>query len=443
MKELATRFEMSMSAVRLLFVSIVWFWATAAQADLTIQIDQSSDNAMPIAIVPLEWNNPNEMPPENIAQIIGSDLYRSGKFKPVPESQLPSRPSNIDDIEFSNWRRLGADNMLIGRISKNAKGLYDIEMRFIDILRKDQVMGKKWTDVPRKLLRQVAHKMSDLIYKELTGIKGAFNTKIAYVTVRKVGGKKEYSLEISDSDGYNAQPILKSTAPIMSPSWSPDGKMLAYVTFENGRSEIVIQSLDGKTRKIVAKYKGINGAPAWSPDGKRLALTLSKDGSADIYLMNMATHKLRRLTRNLAIETEAVWAPNGHSLFFNSDRRGQPQIFQVFLDTGEMRRISFEGRYNSNPAASPDGRYVAMVNGNNNGFNIALLDLYTNQFNIITKTYLDESPSFSPNGEMILYAMNKGNKARLAVVSIDNSVTQILSVKDGEVRSPSWGPYTD
>jgi len=440
---LATRFEMSMSALRLVFVSVLWFWMSAAQADLTIQIDQSSDNALPIAIVPFEWNTPNEVPPEDMAQIVGADLYRSGKFKPIPESQLPSRPTNIDDIDFSNWRRLGADNMLIGRISRNDKGLYDIEMRFIDILRKEQVIGKKWTDIPRKLLRQVAHKMSDSIYKELTGIRGAFNTKIAYVTVRKLGGKKQYSLEISDADGYNAQPVLKSTAPIMSPSWSPDGKMLAYVTFENGRSEIVIQSLDGRTRKIIANYKGINSAPAWSPDGKRLALTLSKDGSADIYLMNMATHKLRRLTRNLAIETEAVWAPNGHSLFFNSDRRGQPQIFQVFLDTGEMRRISFEGRYNSNPAASPDGRYVAMVNGNNNGFNIALQDLYTNQFNIITKTYLDESPSFSPNGEMILYAMNKGNKARLAVVSIDNSVTQILSVKDGEVRSPSWGPYRD
>lgn len=431
---------------RFITFAFLFAWFSIAKADLTIEIDHSSDNATPIAIVPFEWNDPNDAPPQNLAQIIGADLYRSGKFRPIDDAKLPARPSKLEDINYPDWRALGADNMLIGSIKKNAQGNYDIEMRFVDILRQEQVIGKKWTNIPARLLRQVAHVISDMLYKELTGIRGAYNTKIAYVTFRKVDGKKQYSLEIADSDGYNAQPILKSSEPIMSTSWSPDGKKLAYVSFENGRSEIVLQSLDGKMRKIIAQFKGINGAPAWSPDGKQLALTLSKDGSADIYVMNMQTGKLRRLTRNLAIETESAWAPNGHSLFFNSDRRGKPQIFQVFLDAGEIRRISFVGSYNANPAVSPDGRYVAMVNGGNsetNGFKIGLLDLYTNDFRVITKTYLDESPSFSPNGEMILYAMNKNDKARLAVVSIDNSVTQVLSVKDGEVRAPSWGPYLD
>lgn len=420
------------------FIAFLWLWVGAAQADLTIQIDQSSDSALPIAILPFDWQG--KTPPVNMSDIVGNDLLRSGKFRPVEESRLPGRPKTLEDVNFSKWKQLGTDNLLIGRVTEEANGHYEIEMRFIDLLRKQQVIGKRWVNIPKSALRQVAHKMSDLIYEELTGIRGAFNTRIAYVTVKNVDGKKQYSLEVADSDGHNSQPILRSRKPIMSPSWSPDGKMLAYVTFENGRSEVVIQSLDGKTRHIVASYKGINSAPSWSPDGKNLALTLSKDGSADVYIMNMKTKKLRRLTRNWAIETEAVWAPNGHSLFFNSDRRGQPQIFQVFLDTGEMRRISFVGRYNANPAVSPDGRYVAMVHANS-GFHIGLLDLYNDEFNILTKTYLDESPSFSPNGEMILYAMNQGGQGKLAVVSPNNNTTQILSVQKGEVRSPSWGPF--
>ena len=421
-------------------------WNSFAVASLTIEIDQSSNNAQPIAVIPfvtkITAKEGAALPKTNIAKVISDNLYRSGKFKALPLHRLPAQPTTMSEIDYAQWRPLGVEGLLIGKVTLNERGLYDIEIRFIDLLRKQQVVDKQWQDVPENLLRQVAHKMSDYIYQELTGIRGAFNTKIAYVTVKKRNKKRLFTLEISDSDGHNAQPILKSSRPIMSPSWSPDGEKLAYVTFENGRSEIVVQNIKDKTREIVASFKGINGAPAWSPDGKSLVMTLSKAGSADIYIMNLASKKLRRLTRNFAIETEAVWSANGHSLFFNSDRRGQPQIFQVFLDTGEIRRISFEGRYNANPAVSPDGRYVAMVNVTK-GFNIGLLDLYTSEFNIITNTYLDESPSFSPNGEMILYAMNHKGKARLAVVAIDNSVTQILSVQDGEVRSPSWGPFRD
>ncbi len=417
-------------------------WYQPATADLTIEINSSTDDALPVAILPLTISG-GASPKTNIAEVIAADLYRSGKLKALPVKELPALlPNSIDEINFLDWRVMDVDNMLIGKVVANGKGSFDIEMRFIDLLRKKEVFGMRWKDIAEKNIRQVAHKMSDEIYKELIGIRGSFNTKIAYVTIKKVRGKRKYTLEVADSDGFNAQPILKSSRPIMSPSWSPDGKKLAYVTFENGHSEIVIQHLDGSNRKIIASYKGINGAPSWSKDGKKMVMTLSKNGSADIYLMTLKTKKLRRLTRNYAIETEAVWSPNGQSLFFNSDRRGRPQIFQVFLDTGEIRRVSFEGRYNSNPAVSPDGRFVAMVHSNQ-GFNIAILDLYTKEFNIITDTYLDESPSFSPNGEMILYAMNHKGEARLAVVAIDNSMTQVLSVQGGEVRSPSWGPFID
>lgn len=417
-------------------------WYQPATADLTIEINSSTDDALPVAILPLTISG-GASPKTNIAEVIAADLYRSGKLKALPVKELPALlPNSIDEINFLDWRVMDVDNMLIGKVVANGKGSFDIEMRFIDLLRKKEVFGMRWKGIAEKNIRQVAHKMSDEIYKELIGIRGSFNTKIAYVTIKKVRGKRKYTLEVADSDGFNAQPILKSSRPIMSPSWSPDGKKLAYVTFENGHSEIVIQHLDGSNRKIIASYKGINGAPSWSKDGKKMVMTLSKNGSADIYLMTLKTKKLRRLTRNYAIETEAVWSPNGQSLFFNSDRRGRPQIFQVFLDTGEIRRVSFEGRYNSNPAVSPDGRFVAMVHSNQ-GFNIAILDLYTKEFNIITDTYLDESPSFSPNGEMILYAMNHKGEARLAVVAIDNSMTQVLSVQGGEVRSPSWGPFID
>jgi len=416
-----------------------------AKANLTIQIDTSSDDALPIAIIPFSWETtvPNSAQPKtDIASVISADLYRSGKFKALELSELPATPSSAAEVDYPQWRNIDIDNILIGKVTGEGKGLYTVEMRFLDVLRKKQIIGKRWRSVPEALLRQVAHKMSDMMYEELTGIRGAFNTKMAYVTIKRDQGKKVYQLEVADSDGYNSQPILKSKRPIMSPSWSPDGKKLAYVSFENGRSEIFVQSLDGKYREKIASFKGINGAPNWSPDGNRLSMTLSKDGSADIFIMDLNTRKLRRLTKNWAIETEATWSSSGQTLFFNSDRRGKPQIFQVFLDTGEIRRVSFEGRYNANPAVSPDGRYVAMVHSRN-GFHIGLLDLYTNEFNIITKTFLDESPTFSPNGEMILYAMNERGTAKLAVVSVDNSVTQVLSVNNGEVRSPSWGPYIE
>ena len=432
-------------------LTILMVFSFPAWSELTIEINEGYENALPIAIVPFGYSEladskptmtqtNQQKVPVDLAAIVSADLRRSGHFNPLARTVLPSNPTDIDGIDFDSWKTLDIDNMLIGNLVSQGNGLYQIDMRFMDVLRKNQVIGKRWTNIPKSNLRQIAHQMSDLIYEELTGVRGAFNTQIAYVTLQKVGGKRLYTLEISDADGYNPQPILKSKMPIMSPSWSPDGTKLAYVSFESGRSNIVVQSLDGKYRKIIANYKGINGAPAWSPDGTKMALTLSKDGSADVYIMDLSTQKLRRLTRNYSIETEAAWAANGNSLFFNSDRRGQPQVFQVFLDTGEIRRVTFEGKYNANPEVSPDGRYLAVVHGQG-GFHIALQDLYTNEFNVLTETYLDESPTFSPNGEMILYAMNKNGKGELAVVAIDGKTSQTLKVKNGEVREPAWGPY--
>ena len=435
--------QKSLSQLKAVLVVCLAMVSTPLWAELTIEISEGYDNAIPIAIVPFGYETAAQAKakaPVDLSQVISSDLRRSGHFKPLLNSALPSMPNAIESVNYAEWRVTDIDNMLIGKLIDQGNGFYQVDVRFLDVLRKKQVFGKRWSRIPKRSLRQIAHQISDLIYEELTGVRGAFNTQIAYVTLRKKDGKRHYTLEVADSDGFNAQAILKSTQPILSPSWSPDGKKLAYVSFENDRSQVFVQSLDGEYREKIAAFKGINGAPAWSPDGTKLALTLSKDGSADIYIMDLKTKNLQRLTRKNSIETEAAWSANGKSLFFNSDRRGQPQVFQVFLDTGEIRRVTYEGKYNANPEVSPDGRHISVVHGQG-GFHIGLLDLYSNEFKVLTNTFLDESPSFSPNGEMILYAMNRHNRGQLAVVAVDGNTSQILKVKDGEVREPAWGPY--
>lgn len=410
-----------------------------AQATLTIEISEGYEDALPIAVIPFQVDGPGTMP-EDISAIVSHNLRRSGRFAPLADNALPSRPSRVENIVFDQWRSNDIDHLIMGSVTSRPDGLHDIEMRLVDVLRRKQIIGKRWRAVPSQQLRQVAHQMSDEIYLELTGIPGAFNTRLAYVTMMVRGDERHYTLEVSDSDGHNPQPLLRSKMPIMSPSWSPDGSQLAYVSFESGRSNVIVQNLDGSNREVLANFSGINSAPSWSPDGKSLAMTLSKDGNADIFIMNMQTRALRKVTRHWAIETEAAWSIDGKEIYFSSDRRGQPQIFKMNLDSGEVTRISFQGNYNANPEISPNGRYLAMVHANN-GFNIGLMDLYTNEFNIVTNAFLGESPSFAPNSDMLVYAMNRDNRGQLAVVSVDGRASQILSVKNGQVREPAWGPY--
>lgn len=418
-----------------LFLSL---FSLSSKAALTIEINEGFDNALPIAVVPFGTDTAYM---QDVSKVITADLKRSGQFKPLATSQMPALPNELNQINYDQWRSLMIDNMVIGKVTQMENGLYQVDMRLINVLRKEQMMGKRWSNVPAKGMRKVAHQISDAIYQELTGKRGAFNTQIAYVTMVKGAKQRFYTLEVADADGFNAQPILKSTKPIMSPSWSPDGQKLAYVSFEDGRSKVYVQSLDGKYRKMVAGFKGINGAPAWSPDGQKLAVTLSKGGNADIYVLDLNSNRLQQITRDRAIETEATWAPDGLSILYNSDRRGQPQIFQYFFDTRDEVRITFEGKYNSDPQMSPDGRYVAVVHGSN-GYHIGLVDNQSKRFEVITDTFLDESPSFSPNSELILYAMNKGGRGQLAVVTTDGRFSQTLQVKNAEVREPAWGPYS-
>lgn len=409
------------------------------RAALTIEITQGIEGAQPIAVVPFGWDGPGQ-PPQDVAGIIAADLKRSGQFSPLSSSDFISRPHDNDPIQFHDWRLLGAPNLVVGTVRPEGVG-YRVLFRLYDIYKETQLIGYSIPSTAAEL-RHTAHHISDMIYESLTGEPGAFDTRIAYVTqVRDAAGKSRYSLMVADSDGYNPRAALHSTQPIMSPAWSPDGQRLAYVSFENGRPEIYIQVLTTQLRQRVSAYPGLNGAPAFSPDGTRLALVLSKDGNPEIYIMNLAKRSLRRLTHNIAIDTEPAWTPDGKNIVFTSDRGGAPQIYQKPVRGGDVRRLSFEGEYNARAAVSSNGQLVAMVDGHDGKYRIAVLDRGNGTMRVLTDNTLDESPSFAPNGRMIIYATQVGNKGVLEAVSVDGRIHQRLGERTGDAREPAWSPF--
>ena len=407
---------------------------------LTIKITQGLEGAQPIAIVPFGVDGGAQPPPEDIAQIIANDLTRSGRFSSLPVGDLPSRPSVATAVNFSDFRILGTPNLVIGRVKRVANGRFKVEFRLFDVFRGTQLTGYELDARPGEL-RRIAHQMSDIIYKALTGERGAFDTRIAYITELRTAGSSKYALNVADSDAFNPKVVLESKAPIVSPAWSPDGQRLAYVSFEGGRPRIFSQNLATGTRQVIAAFPGLNGAPAWSPSGKKIAMTLSKDGNAEIYVMDIATRRLRRLTVGAAIDTEPAWAPDGKSLVFTSDRGGTPQIYRIPASGGKATRLTFEGKYNSRATFAPDGKSIALVHGSKSTFRTAILDLDNKALRVLTKTALDESPSFAPNGSMILYATSGNSGGTLAGVSTDGRVRQELVSQQGDVREPAWSPF--
>mgnify|MGYP001813750867 FL=1 len=410
-----------------------------AHAGLTIEITQGVEGAVPIAIVPFGWSGAGAAP-ENLAAIISSDLSRSGRFDPLPDRDLVAHPTDAAMVKFQNWRMLSVDNLVIGQVSQTSTGQYSVRFELFDVYRGKQIIGYSFPAGSQDL-RRVAHHISDLIYEKLTGEKGAFNTQIAYVTTTGSGKGKTYTLLVADSDGYSPQTILRSTQPLMSPAWSADGRQIAYVTFENKAAEIYLQDVASGSRRKVASFPGVNGAPSWSPDGRRLALTLSQDGNPEIYIMEVASRALKRLTTNPAIDTEPAWAPDGKSLVFTSDRGGSPQLYRIASWGGQPQRLTFEGKYNAGADISPDGSKIAMVHGNNGSYRIAVLDLKSGVTRVLTDGRLDESPSFAPNGSMIIYATDAGNRGVMAAVSVDGRFRQRLSIQAGDVREPVWSPF--
>lgn len=415
----------------------------ASRAVLEITITQGVNTAVPVAIVPFAWQVPAPPPATDVAAVVGADLTRSGRFKAIPPASMLEKPSEASAINFTNWRVLNVNDLVIGRVKPAAAGNYQVEFQLFNVYTGQQLLGLSVLTTPQAL-RWAAHKISDLIYRKLTGQRGAFATRIAYVEVSRVVGQKRYSLVVADSDGANPQAVFQSREPIMSPDWSPDGRSLAYVSFENNRPAIYIQDIYTGKRQLVSERSGLNSAPAFSPDGKSLALVLSSSpGNPDIYIMNLASGALRRLTRSDAIDTEPAWSPDGKSLYFTSDRGGSPQIYKLNLDGGRPQRITFDGSYNARPEVSPDGKTLAMVHREHGQLHIAVLDLATGVLRTLTDGVLDKSPSFAPNGSMIIYEATYHNQGVLAEVSVDGQVRERLSEsRTGlAVHSPAWGPF--
>lgn len=412
--------------------------APAAWATLEIEITQSANIAQPIAIVPFRMQGGGE-PPLDVAAIVAADLARSGKFRPLPRADMLETPATAQELNLKNWRVLGVDHVVIGRIVP-AGQRQAVEFQVFDVYRGEQVLGYR-VPIPAGNPRMGAHHVSDLIYEKLTGTPGAFSTRIAFINASERNGQKRYELMVADSDGHNQQTILRSGAPLMSPEWSPDGRHIAYVSFENDAAEIYIQHLATGERTRISSRPGLNNAPAFSPDGRRLALVLSSEpGNPDIYVMDLASRELRRLTRTPAIDTEPAWLPDGETLVFTSDRGGGPQIYRIDARGGEARRLTFEGAYNASPQVAPDGETLAMVHQGRDGYHIAVMDLRTGTLRVLTDGRLDESPSFAPNGSMILYASQHGERGVLAAVSTDGRTRQRLAATEGDVREPAWSP---
>jgi len=411
-----------------------------SHAALRVEITKGADGAIPIAIVPFERIGTNIKTSVDVSDIVASDLQRSGKFSPIEKSKLIAQPKDLEEVNYKLWRIASIDHLVIGKLSVVQPNHYEISFRLLDVFKGVQVLGYQFT-ANDQTIRSVSHHISDLIYEKITGQKGAFDTKIAYVTAqRKQGVQPSYMLQVADTDGYNPQTVLNSTQPIMSPSWSPDGSMLAYVSFEKRKPEIYIQNLYNQQRSKVTSYEGINGAPVWSPDGKKLALTLSKGGNPDIYILDIATRKLQQLTKHWGIDTEPAWMPDGKELVFTSSRTGKPQIYRVQTNGSTPKRLTFEGKYNASPEVASDGRTLVFVQGEGNVFKIASMDMQSGYMQILTDGPLDESPSFAPNGSMILYASTDKYQGVLSAVSSDGRFKQKLVLSDGDVREPTWGP---
>jgi len=373
---------------------VVALYGAPAHAVLTIEITKGADTGIPIAVVPFGWKGQGR-PPHAVGEIIQADLLRSGRFTAIPQKDFVSHPQDDKDVVFKDWRIVKAEALVIGSVTAAGPGRYQVQFRLYDVFKQAQLAGFRYT-VAADTLRAVAHQIADVVYEKLTGEPGAFNTRIAYITKEGVN-TSVYKLQVADADGYNPRTVVRSTEPLLS--------------------------------------------PAWSPDGKRMLLALSKDGNAEIYMYTLGTREIRRLTYDGAIDTEPAWAPDGRSLVFTSDRAGRPQLYRMSVDGGAAQRLTFEGDYNARASFAPDGKMLTLVSGDRGRFHIATLKLDDGTLNVLTETPLDESPTFAPNGRMILYASELRGRGVLASVSADGRVRQLFREEQGDVREPAWSPY--
>jgi TolB protein len=411
--------------------SLTLFVAHGAHAALTIEIIGAGANQIPIAIAPFGAENGASVTP-----VIAADLTRSGMFKTIDPGGIVPMPSEPEQVNYAQWKSRGAEALVIGSIVPIADGRHEVRFRLMDVVKGVQLAGFVY-QVTTPQLRLTAHKIADVIYEKLTGDRGVFATRITYIVKRGT----RFELQVADADGFGAQTILASNEPIISPAWSPDGTRLAYVSFERKKPVVYVQSLTTGQRAAVANFLGSNSAPAWAPDGRRLAVVLTKDGGSQIFTMDAdGRGQPVRITNTQGIDTEPNWSPDGQWILFTSDRGGSPQIYRMSASGGQAQRLTFEGTYNVSPRYSPDGKSFTFIQRNGSRFGVAVQDFASRQVQVLTDGGVDESPSFAPNGRMILYASEVRGRGILAAVSSDGRVKQRFTETGGDVREPAWGP---
>ena len=426
--------------IRIALLGLVMLVGSVQAADPLV-ISQGADRATPIAVVPFGWQGGSVLP-EDMSQIIGNDLRNSGYFEPIPRQNMISLPTQASEVIYRDWKALGAQYLLVGNIVPNG-GRLQVQYALFNVNTEQQVMtGNVGGGTDQ--LRDMAHHIADQSFEKLTGVKGAFSTRLLYVTAERMGANNtRYTLQRSDYDGARAVTLLQSREPILSPSFAPDGRRIAYVSFEQRRPRIFVQHIDTGRREQITNFEGLNGAPAWSPDGNRLAFVLSKDGNPEIYVMDMGSRQMRRITNHYAIDTEPFWGKDGQTLYFTSDRAGRPQIYKTNINSGAVERVTFVGNYNANPKLSADEKTLVMIHRQDGFtvFKVAAQDLETNRLRILSDTSLDESPTVAPNGTMLIYATRQQGRGVLMLASTNGRVRLPLPTAQGEVREPSWSPY--
>jgi TolB protein len=415
--------------------------ASPAFAQLRLTITSGVTDPIPIAIVPFARAVPADGGLD-VAQVIERDLQSSGRFKPMDRNDMINKPTTAAEVDAASWKQMRTDYVVVGRVRAQPDGQVRVEADLVNVLTGQPVFSPSSTAAASNL-RGAAHRISDMLYEKITGVPGAFSTHIAYISVDGKPPQQRYELYVADADGANRRRVMSSPLPIMSPAWSPDGEWLAYVSFERRVSTVFVQHLRTAKKIPVSARAGINGAPSYSPDGKKLALTLSgSNGNLDIYLLDLGSQQLTRLTEDQSIETEAVFAPDGKTLYFTSDRSGNPQIYRLTLGSSERpRRVTFQGSYNARPRVSPDGKQLALLTLVDGSYRIAVQDLVSGTLTVLSKGRQEESPSFAPNGAMLIFAGRQGGQGVLQTVSVDGQIAARLDADAGEVREPVWGPF--
>lgn len=423
------------------FIMIIFACGTASAQKLRIDVTGIAQPT-PVAIVPFGFQGSSSTAaPVDIAGIISADLRRSGRFAPVDEAKMLQKPTDGSDLDFQDWSFLGVEAIVVGKLVQTSADAFTLQFQLFDTFRRKQLVGFRMP-ATRSNMRGAAHRAADMIYEKLTGIKGVFGTKVAYVTAEQRGQDRWFSLIVSDQDGENEHTIMESTDPIMSPAWSPDSRQLAYVSFEGSKSSIFVQTLRSGNRFQVSNKPGINGAPSFSPDGRKLVITLGGlDGNPDIHVLDMTSRQTKRLTTHRAIDTEGTWSPDGRYIYFTSDRSGGPQVYRIEANGGSVERITFEGSYNARPRLSPDGLKLATVYNDRGNFRIAVMNLEQKDVLIVSTGQQDESPSFAPNSDSLIYATRQRGDGVLETVSADGLIRQKMESGRGDVREPVWSPF--